>query len=268
MTPIFDSHVHIYPDAIAGKAVKALGEFYTFPVGGEGTYTDLTEAYRPLGLCGMLLFCVATNPKQVMRVNDSIAGAVSRARGDGFAAIGFGGMHQDYPAMREEVGRCASLGLRGIKLHPDIQGEAVDSEQFLPLYEELERRGMFLYLHVGDNRPAYRFSSPDRVRRIALQFPSLRIIAAHLGGYMAWDEAPVLYGLENVFFDCSSTLWALRSDDTVRLLRACGVSRVLYGTDYPVMTPARHLALFNALPLTDAEREEILIGNARRLFGI
>lgn len=268
MYPVFDTHTHTYPEQIASKATKALGEFYTFPVGGEGTYADLEKEYRPLGLKGMLLFCVATNPHQVPRVNDSVAALAALSRSQGYETVGFAGMHQDYPDFAGELDRCAEMGLRGVKLHPDIQGEYVDSEKFLPLYEEMEKRGMTLYLHVGDNRPRYRFSEAKRVRKIALSFPRLKIVAAHLGGYMAWDESPVLWGLDNVYYDCSSTLWALPNEESVRLIRGCGVDRVMYGSDYPVMSPARHLSLFLGLPLTEEEKQAILYGNAKRILSL
>ena len=98
---VFDIHTHTYPEAISQKAVTSLGNFYNFEVHGKGTYADLTEQARltkgsDAEFVGFLLFSVATNAHQVNKVNDSIAALAEKARSEGFEAVGFAGMHQDY----------------------------------------------------------------------------------------------------------------------------------------------------------------------------
>jgi len=265
---IFDAHTHTYPAPIAARATEALGHFYDFPVQGEGTYDDLAKCGRACGYDGFLLFCVATNAHQVQKVNDSIAALTARAKNEGFLAVGLAGMHQSYPDMIGELERCAELGLGGVKLHPDIQQVDVDDPVLLPLYERMEQMDQLLYLHAGDNRVQYRFSSPDKIARIASLFPHLRIVAAHLGGYRAWEEGKCLHRLDNLFTDCSSALWAMSPDRGAELIRAWGVDRVLYGSDYPVLTPEQHLRLFLTLPLTESERETVLYRSAASLLGL
>lgn len=264
---IIDCHTHVYPDRIAEKAAAGLADFYQFRVDGKGTYGELEKEGAKAGITGFLLFCVATNARQVPKVNDSVAEFVALSVGHGFHTVGFAGMHQDFENVGDELDRCLALGLTGVKLHPDIQRCNVDDDRFLRLYEEMAKRDMILTLHVGDNREEYRYSSAGRVRRVAEKFPELKIIAAHFGGYQDWDgEAPLLRGLENVYFDCSSTFWALPEEKSVALIRACGADRVLYASDYPVRLPGDYLNLFLSLPLTEEEREAILWKNADRLL--
>ena len=65
-----------------------------------------------------------------------------------------------------------------------------------------------------------------------------------------------------------SALFALRPDEAVRIIRDYGIERVLYGTDYPMWSPVGELRRFDALDLTDGEREKILWTNHLRLFGL
>ncbi len=269
MMRIFDSHTHTYPETIAQKACENLGQFYEFNVYGKGTYADLEETSRPLGVAGFLLFCVATNAHQVPKLNDSVAALTALSRSRGFETVGFAGMHQDFPDFESEIERCVSLGLRGVKIHPDIQGVNADDPRFFPLYEILQSRNMPVYFHAGDDRPQYRFSSPERLVRIRSLFPALPIVAAHLGGYREWDRVCPLYrGKENIRFDTSSSLNLLAPEKAVSIIRSLGVENVMYGTDYPVTTTAAELDRFLELPLTDQEREDILWNNAARFLGL
>lgn len=267
MYRIFDSHTHVYPEALAAKATARLGTFYHFQVAGKGTYDALEAEAAESGTCGFLLFCVATNAHQVVHVNDSVAHLASLSRKNGFETVGFAAMHQDFSDFEGELKRCRAMGLTGVKLHPDIQGVNADDPKLLPLYALMQEMDLTLYLHVGDDRAEYRFSSSERTAHVARMFPRLKIVAAHLGGYRAWDRSDRLFGLDNMFFDCSSTLAELPADRAVRLMEQCGFDRILYGTDYPVMHLKDYLSLFLALPLTETQRENILYRNAKRLLG-
>jgi predicted TIM-barrel fold metal-dependent hydrolase len=244
-----------------------LGAFYDFPVEGEGTYAHLERTAQAVGYSGFLLFCVATNAHQVPRVNDSIASLMQTARSHGLETVGLAGMHQDFPDFEGELNRSITLGLQGVKIHPDIQGIDADAPVWFPLYEMMQDKDMLLYLHAGDDRPQYRFSEPGKIAHIAKCFPRLRIVAAHLGGYRAWGEAKQLYALDNIFYDCSSALWAMDAETAVSVIRNCGSDKVMYGSDYPVINPETHLRLFLTLPLSEKEREDILYNNAKKILG-
>ena len=263
---IFDIHTHVYPDAIAEKAVTALGKFYDFVPQGKGTYGDMTDKDREAGVSGFLVFSVATNAHQVHRVNECLIDVMKRGREDGFEAYAFGGMHQDCADMESEIEYAISGGLCGIKLHPDIQGEDIDSRKFYPLYEIAEGR-FPIYFHMGDDRPQYRFSETDKLVKVLSDFPRLRVVAAHLGGYKTPDEQRFLLGKnENVMFDTSSALWYLEPEHASKIIKNLGYGRVMFGTDYPVMYPKSELELFKKLDLPDKDKEDILYYNAKRFL--
>lgn len=263
---IFDIHTHTYPEAIAEKAVTNLGRFYDFVPEGLGTYADLSAQAPAYNVRGFLLFSVATNARQVQKVNDSIAALAQKSREEGFLTVGFAGMHQDFPDFREEIDRIEALGLKGVKIHPDIQEIDIDDARLFPLYEILEGR-MPVYFHIGDDRPQYRFSEPKKLRRVLDRFPRLEVVAAHLGGYRATAEAiEYLSGHPNVWYDTSSSLWHLSPEEATHIIEALGHDRVLFGTDYPVKNIATEFALFSRLHMTEKQREDILWNNAVRFL--
>ncbi len=267
MYKVFDIHTHTYPEAIAERACISLGKFYDFPVPGEGTYAHLESQAKDNNVGGYLLFSVATNAHQVEKVNSSIAALAELSRSHGFKTVGFAGMHQDFENFEGEINRAWDLGLRGVKIHPDIQGVNIDDPKLLPLYEILQAKDMPLYLHMGDNRPQYQFSSADKLSNVLRMFPRLQVVAAHLGGYMAWETAvPLLAGRENVWYDTSSAVWAMTSEYAEQIIRKLGTENVMFGTDYPVMNTKEELDRFFKIRLTDRERENILWNNAIRFL--
>lgn len=265
---IIDTHTHTYPETIAAKATENLGHFYNFTVHSAGTHSDLENQAKECGYAGFFLFCVATNAHQVCKVNDSVAALCELSRAHGFIAEGFAGIHQDYDDFEAEVERCRKMGLHGVKLHPDIQGIDVNSPRLMPLYEILDKKSMKLYLHAGDPRPEYPFSQPRKIAEVAKAFPSLKITAAHFGGYGVWSEAEeYLYGLDNVWYDCSSALWAMSPEEAGRLTRKCGYDKMMFGTDYPILPLSEYLDLFMKIDLTESQRERIFFDNAMEFLG-
>ena len=128
---------------------------------------------------------------------------------------------------------------------------------------------MPLYLHMGDDRPEYQYSSADKLVRVLEMFPELVVVAAHLGGYKAWDfSVPLLAGRKNVWYDTSSALWAMTPEKADSIIAKLGVENVMFGTDYPVVNTKEELERFFRLTLTDGEREDILWNNAMRFFGV
>lgn len=264
---IFDAHVHVYPDRIADRARTALGAFYGLEIPEKGTFDDYLSACRTAGVSGFLLFSVATTPHQVTAINDFICEQVGKAKAMGFQAVGFATMHPDFSHPEQEMERILAMGLKGIKLHPDIQKFDLLDPRMMALCEMAQGRLIFNF-HIGDDRVDHNFSAPDKLARLCDRFPGLIVIASHLGGYRVWEKAEILYGKENLWFDNSSTLSYMDADHAMALTRACGVDRVLFGTDYPLITPERYLSLFEQEDLNPREKEEILYENAVRLLGL
>ena len=109
----------------------------------------------------------------------------------------------------------------------------------------------------------------SRIVRVLEAFPSLTVVGAHLGGWSVWEDAErLLPHYPNFHVDCSSSMYALSPQKTLEIIRAYGADRVLFGTDYPMWSVEKELERFDALNLTQEERELILHSNAERLFRI
>ncbi len=265
LTRAFDAHAHVYPDRLAGKATHALGQFYNLPVPGKGTVSDLTDQCERAGVGGFLLLGVATNAEQQENVNCCLRDCVIYARARGMEAYAFGGYHQDADPVAA-VEQIRALGLSGVKIHPDIQRFPLDDPRMDRLCGLLEGR-LPLCLHMGDDRAAYTYSAPEKLIALLDRHPDLTVIATHLGGYRCWDRVVDLYvGLQNVWFDLSSSLPFLPDGRGETLIRTLGTDRVFFGTDYPITSPAQGLAQLDRLDLTETEREDILWNNFHRFL--
>lgn len=261
---IIDAHAHIFPGKIAEKAVAGIGSFYSgLEMHCAGTAEDLISSGAEAGITKFIVQSVATVPGQVESINNFISRAVKKYP-DNF--IGFAAMHPDCPGVEKEADRAVSLGLRGIKLHPDFQQFFIDDPKAMKIYEAAEGR-LPVLIHTGDSR--YQWSKPERLVKVLEAFPRLEVIAAHFGGWSEWDSAVSVLGghrYGNLWTDCSSSLYAMSPERAKLFIDAYGADRVLFGTDYPMWTAADELKRFSAIPLTEREREMILHENAERLL--
>lgn len=258
---IIDAHCHIYPDKIAEKASASTGNFYELPSALDGKISTLLEQGDKAGVEHYIVQSVATTPKQVSSINHFIAQAVADSNG---RFTGLGTLHPDSDDMARDVEEIISLGLKGVKLHPDIQKVRIDDERMLGIYD-LCRGRLPILIHTGDYR--YDFSNPNRMLPVLEKYPDLTVIGAHFGGWSIWEEATQkLCKYRNFYVDCSSSLYAISPEKAKELIMAYGVERVLFGTDYPLWEIQDEIDRFMKIDLTDEQREDIFFNNAVRLF--
>lgn len=134
---IIDTHAHIYPDAIALKAAASIGKFYDIPMDLDGTVDTLLRHGDQAGIDRFLVQSVAVTWERAHSINDFIARSVNE-HPDRF--VGFGAMHPDHPEMEKELDRILSLGLKGVKLHPDFQRFCLDDPNAVKLFEAMAER--------------------------------------------------------------------------------------------------------------------------------
>ncbi len=261
---IIDAHCHIYPEKIAEKAVGGTDKFYGVTSFGKGTVKDLFKLGSKTGIDHFVVQSVATTPAQVRSINEFIAREAEAAKGK---LTGLGTLHPDSESIEEDMEHLLSLGLKGVKLHPDIQDFKIDDYRNLKIYELCEKHGIPILMHTGDNR--YDRSNPNRLCPILEIYTDLVIVAAHMGGYSVWEEAcEKLKDFPNVYVDCSSSFAFLKPEVAEKIIKAYGADKVLFATDYPMWEPRKELEYFMGLNLTEEEREKIFSKNAELVFGI
>ncbi|GIE87525.1 amidohydrolase family protein [Actinoplanes regularis] len=184
--------------------------------------------------------------------------------------------HRGAAGVREARRLVADHGVRGFKFHPSLQGFAPDDRLAYPLYEAIEELGAIALFHTGQTGIGagvrggggirLKYSNPMLVDDVAVDFPDLRIILAHPS--FPWqDEAlAVATHKEHVHIDLSGWSPKYFPPQLVRYANSLLQDKVLFGSDYPVITPDRWLADFAALDIKPPVRLKILKQNAARLL--
>lgn len=259
---IIDFHAHIYPEKIAEKATKAIGDFYNAPMSYNGHAEELLESGKKIGVTKYVVHSTATKPMQVESINNFILKEVSEHS----EFIGFGTMHPDYENFESELKRISSEGLRGIKLHPDFQQFQIDCPKMDDIYEVMADLKLPVLVHAGDYR--YDFSGPKRISNVLQKHPSLVLIAAHFGGYTEWENSIEYLVGKKVFFDTSSTLWKLPIETAKEMMKKHGIEKFLFGSDFPMWDHEDEMKRFNTLELNSSDRDAVLYKNASDLLGL
>jgi len=180
----------------------------------------------------------------------------------------------------EELERSVlSLGLRGLKLHPIHQAFFPDDPVFIPLFTKAEELGIPVLMHsgyaaAGANSPGgdgfeLAYSRPiPHVDSLAARHPDLTIIMAHPAWPWIQEQVAVALHKANVFIDLSG--WAPRYIPRDLIAEASGRLRekVLFGSDYPYISPVTWLEQFQELDIRDEARPLILHDNAARILNL
>lgn len=259
---IIDAHAHIFPEKIAETATDSIGNFYHIPMNNMGMSDKLIEAGSKIGVNLYLVCSTATTPRQT----DNIIHFIAKECAEHSCFYGFGTTHPDSDDLEADIKQIKELGLHGVKLHPDFQKFNADSPEAFKIYE-LMGEELPLLIHCGDAR--YDFSAPYRIRRIHENFPKLKLIAAHLGGYQQWDAAEeCLTGLDNVRFDVSSSLAFLTPERAAGMVRKYGIENCFFGVDFPMWSHEDELMRFLKLGFTEEENQKIFSANFKEFVGL
>jgi uncharacterized protein len=169
-------------------------------------------------------------------------------------------------------------GVRGFKFHPNVQAFAPDDRLAYPLYEAIEAEGAIAVFHTGQTGIGagarggggirLKYSNPMLLDDVAADFPDMPIILAHPS--FPWqDEAlAVATHKPQVYIDLSGWSPKYFPPQLVQYANTLLRDKVLFGSDYPLLTPDRWLADFAKLPIKDEVRPKILKENAARLLGL
>ena len=228
----------------------------------SGTASELIDSGRKVSVTNYVVHSAATGEKQVSSINNFILSEVNEHS----EFIGFGTMHPDFENFEDELKRIKNEGLKGIKLHPDFQKFKADCEEMDGVYEICSSLNLIVLFHAGDAR--FDFSGPKRILRVHEKHPELKIVAAHFGGYTEWDKSLEILCGKDLYFDTSSTLWKLPYEKADAMIKAHGVERFLFGSDFPMWSHVDELKRFEKLSLSSKEKDMILYQNAKELLGL
>jgi len=187
------------------------------------------------------------------------------------------------PAVEHAIACWEQEPLAAIKLFPGYLPFYPHDPRLRPVYEYAHRRHLPVMIHQGDTlerRGLLKFARPIEVDEVAVEYPDVRFVLCHLGNPWIEEATELVYKDENVYADTSGLLAHPSLPHFPRMVERCrtliagvidtigSVERILYGSDWPLEELRVATDLIERLDLPPAEREAILGGNARRLFGL
>ena len=280
---IIDIHAHTFPEKIASHALGVLSSnSHTRPFT-DGTISGLSESMRQSGVTCSIIQPVATKPEQVKRINNT---AMKINEGESAGIYSFGGIHPLFDDVCGELSRISENDIKGVKIHPVYQGLNIDDKRYVRILKISGELGLVVMIHAGWDIgfPGDDSALPERIARALDMAGNVRVILAHMGGWRCWEKSAELFaGRENVYVDTAFSLGKfypnddgyysgghecdmLSDDEFVKMIRAFGSERVIFGTDSPWASQRECVNNFMSLGLDDNERKNILCNNAASLM--
>ena len=208
--------------------------------------------------------------------NEEIAEA---ARENPDVLIPFASVDPGRPDAVERARRLiAEHGVKGFKFHPNVQEFFPDDRSVYPLYEAIAEAGLPALFHtghsgIGTGVPGggglrLKYSNPMCLDDVAADFPELQIVLAHPS--FPWTDEAISICLHkaNVWIDLSGWSPKYFPPQLVQYANTQLREKVLFGSDFPLITPDRWLGDFEQAPFRDEVRPLILKENAVRLLGL
>ena len=175
-----------------------------------------------------------------------------------------------------EVQRCYEAGARGIgELHPDTQGILdADISVLAPVLDIARQLDMPVLIHasepVGHSYPGKGTVTPELLMTLVNAYPNNKLIFGHFGGglpfYGLMNE--VRAALSNVYFDSAAFPFLYRPEIFEVVARSIGTEKILFASDFPLVSQKRSLKEFTAARMTDEQSHKILSDNAAELLNI
>jgi predicted TIM-barrel fold metal-dependent hydrolase len=281
LTVIIDFHTHIFAPGIREKRADYVVRDACFSLlysRTEARMVTAEELISNMDACGIdksVVLNIGWQSHEMCReTNDYILESVARypRRLIGFCSV--------QPASGdkaiEEIQRCARGGARGVgEMRPDVQSfDLRDKALLKPLIETIMAEDMVLLVHasepVGHLYDGKGQVTPDVLYPFILDFPGLKLVCAHWGGglpfYALMPE--VEKALVNVFWDTAATPFLYQPRIFHHVAEIAGSRRILFGSDYPLLSPERIIEQVKSAILSSEDKAGILGGNAARLLSI
>ena len=201
---VIDFHTHIYPDVIAARTVAALEEKAGGKAFTDGTRKGILESMENAGVDVSVVLPVATKPQQFETINAFAAQLNDECSGK---LISFGGIHPDCEDYKGKLDYIKSIGLKGIKIHPDYQGVMIDDIRYMNIIDYASEIDLIVITHAGLDigMPELVHCPPDRMRKVLDTLKPHKMVLAHYGGWKRWEEVYEYIAGQDVYIDTAFT---------------------------------------------------------------
>jgi predicted TIM-barrel fold metal-dependent hydrolase len=277
-----DIHVHVEMSEAGGDSLPDdLREAAVRHFRGESerpTAVELAAYYRERRMIAVIFTVDSESFTGQTRVPNEEIAAVARANADVLIPFASIDPHKGRHGVDEARRLIADHGVRGFKFHPNVQAFFPNDRMAYPLYEVIQEAGLPALFHsgqsgIGTGLPGgggirLKYSNPMHVDDVAVDFPDLKIVLAHPS--FPWQDEAIAVAVHKpqVYIDLSGWSPKYFPPQLVHHANTLLRDRVLFGTDYPFITPDRWLADFEKLDIKPEVRPLILKENAARLLGL
>lgn len=264
---VIDFHTHAFPEKVAQRAIPDLQAKICLQPQTNGTLQDLAEKMPCWGIDMSVICNIATNPRQQTNVNNFALS--TREQFPSLYALG--SIHPDSDSIEEELSRLLTGGIRGIKIHPDYMGHDINDKSFDRVFEICSAKDIFIITHAGFDvcSPDHIHATPAMIREIIDRYPSLKLVAAHFGGNMMFDDVLDKLCGRDVYIDTSLVyVEDYDRDELSAVLRSHAPERILFGSDVPWCPPDENVRFIESFGLGDRINEMIFYSNAAELLGL
>jgi predicted TIM-barrel fold metal-dependent hydrolase len=278
----FDVHVHVESDghghfSLDDELMEASAAYFKSPDNRAPTLDQIAEYYRERSMAAVVFTVDAhtATGHPALSSEDVITGAARHSD----VLVPFASVDpNDGAAAVARLRDLVAGGARGLKLHPTLQGFAPNDPAHYPLYEAAAELSVPLIIHtgqtgIGAGLPGgrgfkLRLSDPMLLDDVAADFPTLTIIMAHPS--VPWQDSAISIATHksNVYIDLSGWSPKYFPPQLVRAANGPLRRKMLFGSDYPLLTPDRWLADFEALEIKPEVRPLIVKDNAVRVLGL
>jgi len=269
-----DTHVHLEPED-ANQAADAAAKKYFGESGAPRDRKGMAEYYRSRKI-GCVIFPVDEKLTGKPQVPNDVVAEFAAENADIIIAFASIDPTRGADAVREAKRLVASGTIRGLKLHPPLQQFFPNDRIAYPLYEVFAEARLPVLFHtghsgIGTGMPGgggvrLKYGNPMYIDDVAVDFPEMPIILAHPS--FPWQDEAISICLHKpeVYIDLSG--WSPRyfPANLIQYANTLLKHKVLFGSDYPLITPDRWLADFAKIDIKPEVRPLILKENARKLL--
>ena len=209
--------------------------------------------------------------------NEEIADA-ALANSDIMMAFASIDPHKGMMGVREAKMLIEDYGVKGFKFHPTVQGFHPNDRMAYKLYEVINEAGLPAIFHTGHSGIGtgmkgggglrLKYSNPIYLDDLAVDFPNMTIIAAHPSWPWQDEALSVCMHKPNVYIDLSGWSPKYFPKQLVQYANTMLKDKILFGTDFPLLTPDRWLKDFEEAGFKDEVKPLILKENAIKMLGL
>lgn len=278
-----DVHTHVEQDghgcfALDQELLDASAKYFRADQDRTPTVTSIAEHYRARNMAAVVFTVEAPAATGHPALSSEEIADAAAEHADVLIPFGSVDPHAGKAAVHRVRRLVTEHGVRGFKFHPSLQAFEPNDVRHYPLYEAIQELGVPALFHtgqtgIGAGLPGghgikLRYSNPMLLDDVAADFPGLTIILAHPS--VPWQDEAISVATHkaNVYIDLSGWSPKYFPPQLVRAANSLLKRKVLFGSDFPVITPDRWLADFAALDLKDEVRPLILKENAVRVLGL